>query len=111
LPPDRARALHGTYGPRQILDLMQHMDLAVGMRLHFPVLAALSELPVLAPPYSGEVADFARTLGIPTPGSLDRDAVGPLLSAVDRLWDERLANAGRTPTRIEKLEPAPAMDR
>ncbi|MGY1794589.1 polysaccharide pyruvyl transferase family protein [Geodermatophilus sp. SYSU D00525] len=102
--PDRARVLHGTYGPREILGLMQHMDLAVGMRLHFLVFAALSGVPFLPLPYAGKVADFARTLGVQSPGNLDRDAVGPLLAAVDRLWDEREADAGRVRARIERLK-------
>jgi polysaccharide pyruvyl transferase WcaK-like protein len=106
--PEQARVLHGAYGPREILGLMHHMDLAVGMRLHFLIFAALSDVPFLPLPYAGKVADFARTLGIPIPGSLHRDAVGPLLAAVDRLWDERLANAGRARGRIEKLKPRAA---
>jgi polysaccharide pyruvyl transferase CsaB len=106
--PDRARVLHGTYGPRQMLALMHHMDFAVGMRLHFLIFAALSEIPFLPLPYAGKVADFARAVGMPTPGSLDRDAVGPLLSAVDRLWDERRAHAGRAQSRVEKLKPRAA---
>jgi polysaccharide pyruvyl transferase WcaK-like protein len=106
--PDRARVLHGAYGPRESLGLMHHMDFAVGMRLHFLIFAALSDVPFLPLPYAGKVADFARTLGIPTPDSLDRDAVGPLLAAVDRLWDERLTNAGRARSRIEKLRPRAA---
>jgi polysaccharide pyruvyl transferase CsaB len=106
--PDQARVLHGAYGPAQVLGLMQHMDLAVGMRLHFLIFAALSGVPFMPLPYAGKVADFARTLGISTPGSLDRDAVGPLLAAVDRLWDERQADAGRVRSRIEKLKPRSA---
>lgn len=102
--PDRARVLHDSYGPREVLGLMQHMDFAVGMRLHFLVFAALSGVPFLPLPYAGKVADFARTLGIETPGTLDRDAVGPLLAAVDRLWDEREAHAGRVRARIERLK-------
>jgi polysaccharide pyruvyl transferase CsaB len=106
--PDRARVLHGAYGPHEMLGLMRHMDLAVGMRLHFLIFAALSDVPFLPLPYAGKVADFARAVGIPMPSNLDRDAVGPLLSAVDRLWDERLANAGRARGRIEKLKPRAA---
>jgi polysaccharide pyruvyl transferase CsaB len=106
--PDRARVLHGTYGPREVLGLMHHMDLAVGMRLHFLIFAALSEVPFLPLPYASKVVDFARTLGIQTPGSLDRDAVGPLLAAVDRLWDERLSDPGRVRNRVEKLKPRAA---
>jgi polysaccharide pyruvyl transferase CsaB len=106
--PDRARVLHGAYGPGQVLDLMRHMDFAVGMRLHFLIFAALSEVPFLPLPYAGKVADFARTVGIRTPDSLDRDAVGPLLSAVDRMWDERRLNAERAQSRVEKLKPRAA---
>jgi polysaccharide pyruvyl transferase CsaB len=106
--PDRARVLHGAYGPRETLGLMHHMDLAVGMRLHFLVFAALAEIPFLPLPYAGKVADFARAVGSPTPDTLDRDAVGPLLAAVDRLWDERLAYAGRARGRVEKLKPRAA---
>jgi polysaccharide pyruvyl transferase CsaB len=102
--PDRARVLHGSYRPREVLGLMQHMDVAVGMRLHFLIFAALSGVPFLPLPYAGKVADFARTLGIETPGRLDRDAVGSLLAALDRLWDERQEDAGRVPARIERLK-------
>ncbi|MCX6463569.1 MAG: polysaccharide pyruvyl transferase family protein [Pseudonocardiales bacterium] len=101
--PDRARVLHGTYGPREVLGLMQHMDVAVGMRLHFLIFAALAGVPFLPLPYAGKVADFARTLGIDTPASLERDAVGTLLASVDRLWDERQTDAGRIGARIERL--------
>jgi hypothetical protein len=78
------------------------------MRLHFLIFAALAEVPFLPLPYAGKVADFARTLGVPTPSSLDRDAVGPLLAAVDRLWDERQIDPGRTRTRVGKLKPRAA---
>jgi polysaccharide pyruvyl transferase WcaK-like protein len=108
MAPERARVLHGAYAPRELLGLMHHVDLAVGMRLHFLVFAALAGVPFLPLPYAGKVADFARTVGIPMPGNLDRDAVGPLLSAVDRLWDERLEHAGRARGPIEKLKPRAA---
>jgi polysaccharide pyruvyl transferase CsaB len=107
--PDQARVLHGAYGPLEVLGLMHHMDLAVGMRLHFLIFAALSDVPFVPLPYAGKVADFARAVGVPMPGNLDRDAVGPLLSAVDRLWDERLKNAERARGRIEKLKPRAAV--
>ena len=59
-------------------------------------------------PYAGKVSEFARAVGIPTPASLGRDAVGPLLSAIDRLWDEREEYRRRTRRRIEKLRPRSA---
>ena len=37
---DRASVLKGAYSPGQVLGLMQHLELAVGMRLHFLIFAA-----------------------------------------------------------------------
>jgi polysaccharide pyruvyl transferase CsaB len=105
---DRARVLHGSYGPREVLGLMEHVDLAVGMRLHFLIFAAISGVPVLPLPYAGKVAAFARTVAIPPPATLDWTAVGPLLAAIDQLWDERREHGPRIRARVEKLKPRAA---
>ncbi|MEG3627926.1 polysaccharide pyruvyl transferase family protein [Streptomyces poriticola] len=86
--PDRGRILHGDYSPGQLLGLMRHLDLAVGMRLHFVIFAALSGVPVLPLPYSGKVFDFARRLGAPALVGVAREQAGLLLAEADRLWDE-----------------------
>ncbi|HTJ34407.1 MAG TPA: polysaccharide pyruvyl transferase family protein [Dactylosporangium sp.] len=86
---EQCRVLHGQYRPGQILDLMRHLDLAVGMRLHFLIFAALSGVPLLALPYAGKVFDFAQRIGAPVPLGVVREAAGPLIAQVDRLWDER----------------------
>jgi polysaccharide pyruvyl transferase CsaB len=86
--PDKGRILHGAYSPGQLLGFMRHLDLAVGMRLHFVVFAALSGLPVLPLPYSGKVFDFARRIGAPALVGVAREQAGLLLAEVDRLWDE-----------------------
>jgi polysaccharide pyruvyl transferase CsaB len=103
--PDRARVLHGTYGPRELLGLMQHVDLAVGMRLHFLIFAAISGVPFLPLPYASKVSELARMLGMPMPNSLGRDAVGPLLAGIDKVWDERQEYGDRLRGRLEKLKP------
>lgn len=90
----RCRILHGDYSPNQILGLMQHLDLAVGMRLHFLIFAALSNRPFLPLPYAGKVFDFAQRTGVPALRGVEREAEGPLLAEVDRLWDERAERAG-----------------
>ena len=105
---ERARVLHGSYGPRELLGLMEHVDHAVGLRLHFLIFAAISGVPCLPLSYAAKVAELARAIGIPTPGSLDRDAVGPLLATLDRLWDERQEHGRRVQCRIEKLKPRAA---
>ncbi|MFK0115629.1 polysaccharide pyruvyl transferase family protein [Streptomyces sp. NPDC090994] len=86
--PDKGRILHGAYSPGQVLGLMRHLDLAVGMRLHFVIFAALTGVPVLPLPYSGKVFDFARRLGAPALVGVAREQAGLLLAEVDRLWDE-----------------------
>jgi polysaccharide pyruvyl transferase CsaB len=108
LRAQRARVLNGEYQSGQVLAMMSRFTFVVGMRLHFLIFAALSEVPFLPLPYASKVVDFARTLGIQTPGSLDRDAVGPLLAAVDRLWDERLSDPSRVRNRVQKLKPRAA---
>lgn len=100
---EHCRVLHGDYGPRQILGLMRHLDLAVGMRLHFLIFAALAGVPLLALPYAGKVFDFAQQIGAPVPRGVVREAAGPLLAQVDRLWDERPYRAAETATRVAAL--------
>jgi polysaccharide pyruvyl transferase CsaB len=100
---EHCQVLHGDYRPRQILGLMRHLDLAVGMRLHFLIFAALAEVPLLALPYAEKVFDFAEQIGAPVPRGVVREAAGPLLAQVDRLWDERPERAKRTAARVALL--------
>ncbi|WP_328368640.1 polysaccharide pyruvyl transferase family protein [Streptomyces sp. NBC_00445] len=86
--PDLGRILHNSYSPGEILGFMSHLDMVVGMRLHFLMFAALSGLPVLPLPYSGKVFDFARRTGAPALVGVAREQAGLLLAEVDRLWDE-----------------------
>ncbi|MEV0807154.1 polysaccharide pyruvyl transferase family protein [Micromonospora sp. NPDC050200] len=93
---DRGRILHGDYTPRQVLGLMKHLDLAVGMRLHFLIFAAMMGTPFLPLPYAGKVFDLAQRLGVPALRGVEREVEGPLLAEVDRLWDERESRAEHT---------------
>ncbi|MFI2433268.1 polysaccharide pyruvyl transferase family protein [Streptomyces sp. NPDC018693] len=86
--PDQGRILHHVYRPGEVLGFMSRLDLAVGMRLHFVMFAALAGLPVLPLPYSGKVFDFARRMGAPALVGVAREQAGLLLAEVDRLWDE-----------------------
>ncbi len=86
--PDGAYVLRGDYGPRQILGLMEHLDMAVGMRLHFLMFAAIARIPFVALPYASKVAGFLQDLGLPA-RVLHEQHAGPLLALIDRLWDHR----------------------
>ncbi|MFI5832695.1 polysaccharide pyruvyl transferase family protein [Micromonospora sp. NPDC051300] len=100
---DRGRILHGDYRPAQILGLMRHFDLAVGMRLHFLIFAAMMNTPFLPLPYAGKVFDLAQRLGVPALRGMEREVEGPLLAEVDRLWDERAARADETARRVAEV--------
>ncbi|NLU79098.1 polysaccharide pyruvyl transferase [Micromonospora sp. HNM0581] len=100
---DRGRILHGTYSPQQILGLMRHFDLAVGMRLHFLIFAAMMGTPFLPLPYAGKVFDLAQRLGVPALRGVEREVEGPLLAEVDQLWDERDQRAEVTAQRVARV--------
>jgi polysaccharide pyruvyl transferase CsaB len=101
--PDRGRILNGAYSPGQVLGFMRHLDLAVGMRLHFVMFAALAGLPVLPLPYSGKVFDFARRIGAPALVGVAREQTGLLLAEVDRLWDEYPQRRAELRCRVREL--------
>ncbi|MEV4657792.1 polysaccharide pyruvyl transferase family protein [Micromonospora sp. NPDC049301] len=100
---ERGRILHGTYSPQQVLGLMRHFDLAVGMRLHFLIFAAMVGTPFLPLPYAGKVFDLAQRLGVPALRGVEREVEGPLLAEVDRLWDERELRAEATAQRVAEV--------
>ncbi|SCL22867.1 polysaccharide pyruvyl transferase family protein [Micromonospora inyonensis] len=100
---DRGRILHGDYSPPQVLGLMRHFDLAVGMRLHFLIFAAMANIPFLPLPYAGKVFDLAQRLGVPALKGVAREVEGPLLAEVDRLWDERDRRAESVSLRVAEM--------
>ncbi|GAA1800697.1 polysaccharide pyruvyl transferase [Planosporangium flavigriseum] len=106
---DRGRVLNNNYRPCQVLGLMRHLDLAVGMRLHFLIFAAIAGVPVLPLPYAGKVFDFAKEIGAPSLGGVVREAAGPLLAEVDRLWDERWLRIRDTTSRLAGLRERAAL--
>jgi polysaccharide pyruvyl transferase CsaB len=118
--PNRASVLKVPLSPREALDTIGQLDMAIGMRLHFVIFAALNGLPVLALPYAPKVASFLEQVGLPTPRLVEREHAGVLLAAIDRMWDLReefgrlvppaiagmQEQARRTPGLIAELLPA-----
>jgi polysaccharide pyruvyl transferase CsaB len=102
--PDRAWVLQGTYGPREVLGLMGELDLAIGMRLHFVIFAALSGVPVVALPYASKVTGFLECLGLPTPQMVQREHAGALLAAIDRIWDLREEHSRLVDARMPSMQ-------
>jgi polysaccharide pyruvyl transferase CsaB len=85
---ERAEILRRRYSPRQILSLMGRFDLAVGMRLHFLIFAALRGTPFAALPYASKVLGLLEDLEMETP-PLESIGIGRLIASIDRSWDTR----------------------
>lgn len=98
--PGRCTVLRGVYRPQQVLDIVTQFDLAIGMRLHFLIFAALAGIPLLPLPYAGKVFDFAQQIGAPALRGVVRENVGLLLAEVDRLWDERSDRGADSAARV-----------
>jgi polysaccharide pyruvyl transferase WcaK-like protein len=86
---ERVHVVKRLLEPRQMLGLVEHLDLVIGMRLHVLIFAALSATPFLPLPYAGKVADFVAAAGVPAPAPVKRESAGPLLAAIDYTWDTR----------------------
>jgi polysaccharide pyruvyl transferase CsaB len=85
---ERAEFLRRKYSPRQILDLMGRFELAVGMRLHFLIFAALRGTPFAALPYASKVSGLLEDLDMDSP-PLGNIGIGQLIARIDRSWDAR----------------------
>ncbi|HXV92392.1 MAG TPA: polysaccharide pyruvyl transferase family protein [Pseudonocardia sp.] len=109
--PSRGRILHGPHRPADVLGLMRHLELVVGMRLHVLVFAALAGVPFLPLPYAGKVFDFARVTGAPLLRGVVREQAGPLIAEIDRLWDERSVRAPAVRERVAALVARAAVTR
>jgi polysaccharide pyruvyl transferase WcaK-like protein len=85
---ERAEVLRRRYSPRQVLDLLGHLEFAVGMRLHFLIFAALRGTPFASLPYASKVTGLLEDLGMPMP-PLGSIGIGQLIARIDKSWDTR----------------------
>jgi polysaccharide pyruvyl transferase CsaB len=99
---ERAEILRRQYSPRQILDLMGRFDLAVGMRLHFLIFAALRGTPFAALPYASKVSGLLEDLGMGT-APLGNIGIGELIARIDLSWDTRAALRAKIGERVPAL--------
>ena len=101
---ERAFVLKKEYSPGELLGLMRLLDMAVGMRLHFILFAALSGVAVQALPYASKVDALLDQLGLSAPGPIQREHTGVLLAAIDRLWDTRAEQTANLARRIPEMK-------
>jgi polysaccharide pyruvyl transferase CsaB len=83
-----ASVLRGEYSSGQLLSLIGHFEFAIGMRLHFLILAALKGVPFVPLPYAPKVTGFVEELGADPPPFEGLNA-GRLIALIDRAWDGR----------------------
>jgi polysaccharide pyruvyl transferase CsaB len=103
LLPERASVLRESYGPREVLGIMGQLDMAVGMRLHFAIFAAVAGVPFLALPYAAKVTAFLERIGRATPQLAHPQHAGTLLAAIDRMWDYRRQEVEQVQARLPGL--------
>ena len=104
--PEDASVLRRSYGPRELRGLMEHLDMAVGMRLHFLLFAVTAGVPVAALPYATKVSEFLDSLDVRSPDPERSAHAGALLSHVDRLWDHRDEQIEHVRERLPELQDA-----
>ena len=104
--PEHAWVLKRSYGPRELRGLMEHLDMAVGMRLHFLLFAVTAGVPVAALPYASKVSGFLESLDLRSPDPERSAHAGALLSHLDRLWDGRDEQIEHVRERLPSLQEA-----
>jgi polysaccharide pyruvyl transferase CsaB len=85
---EKAVIVRRQHTPRQLIGLMKHFELAVGMRLHFCIFAVLSGTPFTALPYAPKVLGLLQDLEMEMP-PLGSIGIGQLIANIDRSWDKR----------------------
>jgi polysaccharide pyruvyl transferase CsaB len=85
---DQATVLKGEYGPGELLAIIDRLDFAIGMRLHFLMFAAVQHVPFVALPYSGKVTGFLEDLDMQMP-AVQVVSTGQMMARIDRSWDRR----------------------
>ena len=100
---DRATVLKGEYGPGELLSIVERLDFAIGMRLHFLLFAAVQNVPFVALPYSGKVTGFLEDLDMQMP-AVQVVSAGQLMARIDRSWDRRDELRSRLASQVPKLQ-------
>jgi polysaccharide pyruvyl transferase CsaB len=106
--PEHAAILKRSYSPEQLRGFMEHLQMAVGMRLHFLIFAATAGVPIAALPYAAKVGAFLQSLGLERSDLAQAAHPGVMLAGIDRLWDLRDEQPQHVATSLRDLRNAAA---
>src|SRR5690606_12853214 len=99
----RVHVLRDKYTPHDIMALLSRCTLAVGMRLHFLIFAALQGVPFVALPYASKVKGLIEDIELKMP-PLRQVSTGRLIAHVDDCWDRRDAIREHIAARLPALQ-------
>jgi len=85
---DRATVLKREYTAGELLSFVGRLDLAIGMRLHFLIFAALQGVPFVPLPYAGKVVGLLEDFDMAV-HPVQEIGAGQLIARIDRSWDMR----------------------
>ncbi|MHB0977286.1 MAG: polysaccharide pyruvyl transferase family protein [Candidatus Aquicultorales bacterium] len=100
---NRAHVMRVPPNPGEALGMMRYVNFAMGMRLHFLIMAALMHVPFVPLPYASKVLGFLDDLGLPQPPIQEMNA-GQLCAYIDRSWDLRGFTAQILSDRLPEIQ-------
>ncbi|GAB6138188.1 polysaccharide pyruvyl transferase CsaB [Halanaerobaculum tunisiense] len=89
LMTNSARIITGNYTPRELLSLVEEVDLLVGVRLHSLIFAALMGAIPAGISYDPKVDHFLERVGLEPVGEIDSLGVQAAHSQIISLWEQK----------------------
>lgn len=87
---ESAQILSGEYRPHELVEIYDHMDLHIGMRMHSNILAMMAETPVIPIQYQFKTKGLAKKFGIlPYLVNVDDVTGSELASIVKKAMENR----------------------
>ncbi len=97
------KVIAGEMSVEELAGMCAHLDLAVGMRLHFLVFASLAGVPPVAIAYDPKVGQFLGRLGLPTAVPVEGLTPGALQDQVEYVIENSEALREQVARRVEAL--------
>lgn len=90
--------------PSEVLGIIGRADLALGMRMHFLIFAAMMNVPIISISRAAKVDSFLNSLGMEAAGTVEDVSAQKLMSSIDRAFQESDAIKESMRVGIENLQ-------